>query len=165
MLRAATALAAGLLAASCACAQAWRAEVTHVSDGDTLWVRVAGERPRALRLRGIDAPEICQSSGPQARDALAAQVLHRTVEVRSTGTDDYGRQVAEVRHEGADVGERMVREGHAWASRFRGNRGTYARAEASARNARRGLWAGPAPESLRAFRQRHGRCDRRPTPR
>ena len=41
--------------------------VTHVSDGDTLWVRPAGAGAALqVRLQGLDAPEICQEFGSQA---------------------------------------------------------------------------------------------------
>lgn len=60
---------------ACCClsvaAWAWSGVVTHVSDGDTVWVEpTQGGEAQKIRLLGIDAPEICQAWGPQARDAL-----------------------------------------------------------------------------------------------
>ncbi|MEQ1807295.1 MAG: thermonuclease family protein, partial [Burkholderiaceae bacterium] len=73
--------------------------VTLVIDGDTLWIRPdAGRgnstRPRAVRLRDIDAPEICQPWGREAKAALESRVLHRHVRLRGHATDDYARRVA-----------------------------------------------------------------------
>ncbi len=52
----------------------------------------------------------------------------------------------------------MVREGYAWSTTFRGKAGPYARQEAQARAARRGLWAMPGALDPRSFRKRFGRC-------
>jgi micrococcal nuclease len=155
-------LAAALLllaAGGCARAGNFAGIVTHVTDGDSLWVRpVAGGPPRQVRLLGIDAPEICQRYGPQARDALAAQVLHRQVRVKSRKRDTYQRTLGQVSVDGRDLGQWMVSRGHAWSYRFHRDQGPYAPQEAQARTARLGLWGGPAPLPPRDFRQRHGSC-------
>jgi endonuclease YncB( thermonuclease family) len=133
--------------------------VTHVTDGDSIWVRpLSGGAPREVRLQGIDAPEICQAWGRQARDALAAQVLHREVRVSSRGRDNYQRTLARVSFGGRDVGEWMVSHGHAWSYQFRRNPGPYSRQEAQARAGRLGLWGVHAPAAPREFRKRHGGC-------
>lgn len=133
--------------------------VTWVSDGDTLWVRPArGERALKVRLQHIDAPEICQPGGPAARRALERLVLGQPVRVVGSLHDDYGRRLARVLRGKRDVGEQLVREGHAWNSRFRGRRGPYVAAEAQARAERRGLFADARAELPREFRLRHGSC-------
>lgn len=133
--------------------------VTSVVDGDSLWVRPAtGGAPREIRLRGIDAPEICQPHGASARDALAAQVLHRRVVVASRARDSYRRVLAQVSVDGRDVGAWMVARGHAWSHRFQRERGPYAGQETRARHARLGLWADGAAMDPREFRKRHGSC-------
>lgn len=147
------------LAALSAQARGFQGEVTHVTDGDSIWVRSARGAPKQLRLRGIDAPEICQAFGREAQAALAAQVLHRQVTVKSSGRDDYQRLLAQVSLRGDDVGAWMVSHGYAWAHRWhRRASGPYAALEASARQARRGLWSGAAPMDPRDFRRRHGSC-------
>ncbi|MEA3395410.1 MAG: thermonuclease family protein [Pseudomonadota bacterium] len=138
--------------------QPWAARVTHVSDGDTLWVQpMRGGRPRKIRLDGVDAPEICQPYGVMARDRLAQQVAGRMVQVLPRRHDDYGRLLARVSVQGQDMGRWMVRQGHAWSHRYRGQPGPYASLEARARAQRLGLWQSAA-EMPRQFRQRHGRC-------
>ncbi len=131
--------------------------VNHVTDGDTLWVRPASGPPVQVRIHGLDAPELCQPFGPQARDALAARVLDRTVRVATRARDRYQRSVGTVNLEGQDVGAWLVGRGLAWSARYRGRAGPYAREEAQARQARLGLWAAGAVEP-RAFRRRHGSC-------
>jgi micrococcal nuclease len=137
----------------------FRGTVTHVTDGDTLWVRpAAGGAPVELRLLDLDAPEGCQHFGPEAAAALRKRVLRQKVSVRTQGSDDYQRQLAHVEHKGQDVGAWMVRGGHAWSSTYRGRQGPYAPLEAQARAQRRGLWARAGAMEPRAFRKRFGRC-------
>ena len=137
--------------------------VTHVSDGDTVWVQADGVRrkPVKLRLRGIDAPERCQAGGAEAGAALAARVLHLRVDVRSDARDRYGRWIADLRdaRSGTDIAAWMVERGHAWSDGYRGRPGLYAAEEAAARRARRGIFAAREPVPPARFRQRHGPCD------
>lgn len=141
-----------------ALADVYEARVSRVFDGDTLWVKpLAGGRYRKLRLDGLDAPEICQPGGTASRDALARRVLGQVVLVRVRALDTYGRGLARLEHEAADVGARLVREGHAWTSRWRGQ-AAYADEEASARAQRRGVFQEAGAEDPRQFRRRHGPC-------
>ena len=133
--------------------------VTYVTDSDTLWVRPAqGGAPLPVRVQGIDAPEICQAFGVQARDALAARALHRPVRVAIRARDVYHRAVGRVSLQGQDVGAWLVFEGYAWSARYRRRPGPYATEETHARSAHLGLWAQAAPVEPRAFRKRHGSC-------
>lgn len=160
----ASALLAGLPNASQAAERSFRGTVTHVSDGDTLWVRPAtGGRPVAVRLVGIDAPELCQPHGPEARQALDRQARRQAVTVQVQGRDDYDRLLARIELEGQDLGGWLVTTGHAWSSRWRRDPGPYAQQQALARQAGRGLWARPAVEP-RHFRREHGRCPARSSP-
>jgi len=137
----------------------YAARVTSVVDGDTLWVRRSGSGPGIeIRLQGIDAPEICQRWGPQARDALRQLLLARKVTVTEIGHDTYGRTLARLRVRGQDAAGWLVANGHAWSSRFRGQAGPYAQLETAARTAHRGLWSQRQPLEPRAFRRQHGSC-------
>ena len=138
--------------------------VTHVTDGDTLWVRVDGASPRAkpkkLRLQGIDAPEHCQAWGPQATEALARHVLHRHVRFETVAQDRYHRSVARVTIDGDDVAAWMLAHGHAWSDHFRQRKDDrYGALEAKAKAARRGLFAQPGAVEPRVFRRMHGSCE------
>ena len=148
-----------LIATSAHSTLGYGGKVSHVSDGDTLWVAPdAGGPARKLRLDGIDAPEICQPHGEASRQALARLALNRRVEVRVRRQDDYGRELAHVKVDRQDLGALMVREGQAWSYRWRNHPGPYATEEAAARQAHRGLFAAGRPELPRDFRQRHGPC-------
>jgi len=139
-----------------AAAKSWQGVVNHVTDGDTLWIRPANGPPVQVRIHGLDAPEICQAFGKEARDALAARLLHRKVRVTIRAQAAYQRSVGTVSLKGEDVGAWLVAHGYAWSSHDRGG-GPYAQEEAQARQARIGLWTSPAVEPRR-FRRRHGSC-------
>src|SRR3954453_16556508 len=109
----------------------------YVVDGDTLRM---GQT--ALRLKGMDAPEMRQSCtrdgasylcGRAARDALITLVGGRKPLCRITGRDRYGRSLARCSVDGRDIGGAMVETGQAVAY------GDYDREEARARAARAGL--------------------------
>lgn len=149
-----------LLAPLVAAAELRLATVTRVSDGDTLWVRMDdGGARRKLRLIGIDAPELCQAHGAEARDALAGLVLGRQIAIESRYDDDYGRALAHVTQDGRDVARWLVAQGHAWSPGFRWHRGRYAGEQREAQAARAGLWAQQDPPMPpRDFRASHGPC-------
>ena len=139
--------------------------VTRVVDGDTLWVRdsmvASGSETLKVRIVGIDAPEVCQAGGPEAREALRRHVLGQPVTLTSPSSrshDDYGRLLARVDKRGEDVGRWMVRRGQAWSYSYRRNSGPYATEQAQAQAAGVGLFAHAAAENPRNFRQRHGSC-------
>lgn len=151
--------ALALAAGNAWAAAPWSGRVTHVSDGDTLWVQPqAGGTPVKLRVDGIDAPELCQAGGAVSRAALERLVAGQVLAVQPRRRDDFGRWLARIRVGRADVGGEMVRQGHAWSYRYRGHPGPYDAQEAQARAAQRGLFQGPA-ERPYDFRRRHGPCE------
>jgi micrococcal nuclease len=136
--------------------------VTRIVDGDTLWLKTAtDDKPVVVRLEGVDAPEICQPGGKEASAWLADLVLNRSVSVRVSATDDWGRKVGKVSDGTRDIGDRMVRDGHAWSQRYRYDRGPYMSEERMAQALKRGLHAADGALEPREFRRRHGPC---PTP-
>ena len=151
------------LLALCACslvqAKILTGVVTHVTDGDTIWVRLSeGGEPVKVRFQGIDAPESCQEGGLQSRDALFKKAMRQNVVLSTQSRDDYGRLLARVRMDGEDLGAWMVSQGHAWSYHFRRNPGPYAMEERSAKGDRRGLWAKANPIEPREFRKQNGSC-------
>jgi endonuclease YncB( thermonuclease family) len=113
----------------------------RASDGDSF--RLGDDR---VRLLGIDAPELAQDCaaadgtdwpcGRAARDRMAALLSGGVVDCRPEDKDQYDRLLARCSIGGRDLGELMVTEGLAIAA------GLYWQEEATARAARRGIWAG-----------------------
>jgi micrococcal nuclease len=139
----------------------YTARVSHVFDGDTLWVRPSdGGRTRKLRIEGIDAPEICQEGGVAARDALRQRLSGQTVTVHEHRRDTYGRPLVDVALGDEDIAAWMVRQGWAWSYRWHNDPGPFAPEEAVARSRKRGIFGDAAAEEPRDFRLRHGPCRR-----
>jgi endonuclease YncB( thermonuclease family) len=130
-----------------------------IIDGDSL--EVAGAR---IRLFGIDAPEAHQQCrdaralnypcGREATRALAALTGARVTCTLVTH-DRYERDVATCTANGRDLGDAMVRAGHA-VDYARHSGGRYETAEREARAAKRGIWAGTFEEP-EAWRRREMR--------
>ena len=134
--------------------------VSRIVDGDTLWLKTAPEaEPVVIRIEGIDAPERCQAGGADATQALTRLALNRNVSVRIVARDDHARVVGKVFDGTVDVGNRMVRDGHAWSARFKYDRGPYVAEERMAIALKRGLHGDAGAVQPRDFRQSHGPCD------
>ena len=134
--------------------------VSRIVDGDTLWLKTAPDaEPMVIRLEGIDAPESCQAGGADATQALTKLALNRNVTVRIVARDDFARIVGKVFDGTVDVGDRMVRDGHAWSMRFKYDRGPYVAEERMATALKRGVHAERGAVMPREFRQQHGPCE------
>lgn len=112
----------------------------RVADGDSLVV--GGAR---VRLLGIDAPELAQTCvsegrdhacGQEARAHLARLAATGAVSCETFGRDRYDRVLARCMAGAIELNRAMVEAG--WAVAY----GDYDDAEAEARRAGRGLWAG-----------------------
>jgi endonuclease YncB( thermonuclease family) len=135
--------------------------VVGVIDGDTLDILTAGFETLRVRLSGIDAPELGQAFGRNAKAALSSLVFARSVVIEWRKRDRYDRVVAKVTLEGRDIAREMLTLGMAWhyarfeAEQPAADRREYADAQIRARVARRGLWADAAPVPPWDYRARH----------
>jgi endonuclease YncB( thermonuclease family) len=119
--------------------------IPRIVDGDTVEI---GQTK--IRLSGMDAPEtdqICLDAkaekwacGIVARDELIRHSNRQAWECTTTGTDRYGRSLANCFIEGEDVSAWMVRSG--WALSFARYSHAYDADETAARDAGAGLWSG-----------------------
>ena len=126
-----------------------------VIDGDT--IRVSGQ---TIRLSGLDAPEVDQwakhqhgywyKQGIRVKSALIQAIGGKNVQVKVEGYDKYDRVIGTVMFNGKDVGEWLVRNGHAIAAY--GDQ--YKHLEREARRARRGMWGHAEAYDPRAWRYR-----------
>ncbi|MFN8643618.1 MAG: thermonuclease family protein [Candidatus Binatia bacterium] len=130
------------------------ARVESVADGDTIHVRLHDAR-LTVRLIGVDTPELSDRRDPhappqpfarEAADFTRARLVGRDVRLeyeRGDRRDRYGRTLAYVFVGDELFNRELVRDGYARAYtrypfRFREQ---FVADEATARRARRGLWA------------------------
>ena len=116
--------------------------LVRVKDGDTLVVKVQGVEVD-FRLSGIDAPEIDQPFGPQARDELAAIIGTQQCVLVPVDHDAYGRFVAYLWIGDLNVNEEMMSRGMGWFDSEYAIEPFLYQLETEARNEQRGLWALP----------------------
>ena len=132
----------------------------YVTDGDG--IRVAGQE---VRLAGLDAPEWDQkakhrdgywfSHGKRVKSALIQEIGGKHVRVSVETVDKFGRLLGTVTYKGTDIGEWLVREGHAIAAYS----DRYIHVEQEAREATRGMWGHAHNFDPRAHRHRGPRKD------
>ncbi len=125
--------------------------VIRVTDGDT--IKITGNDVKmTIRLVGIDAPETSkkknQPGQPFSRKStnyLASLVLNKSVEVKSYGTDRYGRTLGVVFVGDKNVNLEMVKAGLSEVYRGRPAKGLdlkpYWDAESGAKKAGIGMWS------------------------
>jgi micrococcal nuclease len=132
------------------------ATVDHVLDGDTIVLRDG----RHVRLVQLDAPEVDDNECyARAAKATLARLLppgtHVEIETDALldKVDRFGRTLAYVRKDGANINLELVRAGAAAPWFFHGDQGRYASefldAARAARERRRGLW-GACPGTVLA---------------
>ena len=137
--------------------EVYRLGEDSVYDGDTLSVRRCGEQCEELKIRlcGIDAPEMEQPMGTEARDHLRSLINQGdgTVIVLPIERDRYGRTVAEIfvpvvgREAEIHLTSQMVMDGYAYHyARYSGgcpNGQFLAGIEEQARSQSTGVWSNP----------------------
>ncbi len=136
-------------------------------DGDSFDLRVVGQGLITVRLHAIDAPELVQAHGQQARQALIDVIGGHAVRVDCYKRDARGRLVCRAWAGGRDLQLQLLRDGHVWHfSRYVdeqtvAERTGYAQAVQQARGERRGLWTRPRPMppwTCRALLRQHQPC-------
>ena len=128
----------------------------YVTDGDG--IRVSGQE---VRFAGLDAPEWDQVAkhqdgywfrhGKRVKSALIRKIGGKHVQVTVEDYDKFGRAVGTVSRNGKDIGEWLVREGHAIAAYS----DRYKHAERKARKAQRGMWGHAVNIDPREWRHRN----------
>lgn len=147
-------LALAFLAAQAVQADGLTGKVVGVHDGDTITILSAGNTQHKIRLGQIDAPELRQDFGQVSKDALAAWVFGKTVDIEVETTDRYGRTVGRVRVDGQDANLAQVQAGMAWVYRQYAKDPAYFAAEDAAKAAKRGVWS--RPDAVPPWEYRHG---------
>ncbi|EAJ1956722.1 thermonuclease [Campylobacter upsaliensis] len=121
-------------------------KVSKVIDGDTieLLAKTSKENPYnhiaklKIRLYGIDAPELKQAYGKEAKEFLSALVLKQEVSLIIENKDKYDRFVGTIFLKGKDINKEMVKNGYAHA--YESFSKKYLAEQADAKMFKLGLW-------------------------
>ncbi|EOI6576049.1 thermonuclease family protein [Campylobacter upsaliensis] len=121
-------------------------KVSKVIDGDTieLLAKTSKENPYnhiaklKIRLYGIDAPELKQAYGKEAKEFLSALVLKQEVNLIIENKDKYDRFVGTLFLKGQDINKEMVKNGYAHA--YESFSKKYLAEQADAKMFKLGLW-------------------------
>ncbi len=126
-------------------------EVKRVADGDTVQLEIDGQR-QWVRLIGIDAPEtgaegncFAEEATELARQLLSGAAVRLVADASQGERDRYGRLLAYLETEEGDFGLMMLQRGAAREYTYDQpyqRRDQYLTAQAEARQAGLGLWAG-----------------------
>ena len=129
-------------------------DLVRVVDGDTAIINHMGNRI-TVRIQAIDCPESDQPYGDKATEALYAMLTSGALSWIGSGDSTYGRGVAVLLVDGADVGLQMIALGLAWPSDLQYMPPTeYLEAHRMARDERRGLFADKKPIHPAQWRNR-----------
>lgn len=134
-------------------AKAFVAKVTTVSDGDSLTV-VMNNKKDTIRLLDIDAPELKQPFGTQAKAVLTQLALGKDVWIEYTQVDQNGRLLADVTlPDGRSLNRELVARGLAWHFVKYSKSPFLTWLEKQARAKKLGLWQQKGPVSPWEFRR------------
>ncbi|MDH5602918.1 MAG: thermonuclease family protein [Cyclobacteriaceae bacterium] len=126
--------------------------VVDVIDGNTVEVKDAGGEQYTVMLNGVDAPEIGQDFGEEARKYLEKKVKGKKVRMEQRGKDRKGRWMVDIyMANDRSLNTMMVEEGMAWVGK-----GVDEGMELmeKAREERKGLWALENPEPPWIYRRK-----------
>ncbi|NND98983.1 MAG: micrococcal nuclease [Pirellulaceae bacterium] len=131
-----------------------RGRVDWIADGDSFHFQCDDGSSLRVRLEGIDCPEHGQPFADQAKRVLQQLTNNRVIWISPTGTDKYGRTLANARDNAVWMNGELVRRGLAWHYSQFNSDPRLARLQRDARVAGVGLWQDDMPLAPWDFRER-----------
>lgn len=121
-------------------------KVLRVIDGDTIELLAKSSKTNPynhmqklkIRLYGIDAPELKQAYGKEAKEYLSALILKQEVKIIIEDKDKYQRLIATIFLNNKDINQAMVKNGYAHA--YESFSKKYLAEQADAKMFKLGLW-------------------------
>jgi endonuclease YncB( thermonuclease family) len=130
----------------------------NVSDGDTFHAKVQGV-VMEFRLSDVDAPEMDQPYGRQARDELRALLRADQLVMVFIDVDRYGRTITDVWIDNLYVNREMAARGAAWFYPHYARNNALFNIEETARITKVGLWALPTAQRVEPWIWRERKRD------
>ncbi len=132
-----------LLSLPAAAGEMTKAKVKQVGDGDSIVVSKGGLLYR-VQIAGIDAPELLQEYGREARDFVDELIRGQKVTLEILEETGNRAWIARVSVNGKDIAESLVEAGLAWTSDSSQSK-ELETAQKRARSQGEGLWAHSNP--------------------
>lgn len=117
-------------------------KVTKIIDGDTIkMVNQQNKTPYKVRIAHIDAPEIDQKFGLEAKKFLLDRIYNRDIIIKYYKKDKYGRIISDVLYNRKknNIGKEILENGLAWVWHYSNNK-KYKLIELNAKKNKIGLW-------------------------
>ncbi|MFK4132279.1 thermonuclease family protein [Pseudomonas luteola] len=128
-----------------------RAVVSAVIDGDTIELEQSGI-PLQVDLESIDAPELAQPYGSNAKAVLESLVLNKKVSIVLTRSVGYQHIRGVVYQDGKNINQLMVAKGAAWFDKSYAFDSTFQNDQSYAQKHKLGLWSQHKPQNPDAYR-------------
>lgn len=122
-------------------------------DGDSVTVAINTEKIISIELDGIDCPELEQDFGKEAQDFTKNFIYKKKVKVEIKGYDAEDRVIGRILVEDKDLSLALVEAGLAWYDKKKSSDKSLAKAQKSAKKAKKGLWSSPNPIPPWIFRE------------
>ncbi len=122
-----------------------------VTDGDTFTCLDTAGKQQKVRISEIDAPELGQPYGRNARDTLAELVFGKSLAVIPIRSTADGLVICKVSVDGKDIGREMVVAGAAWTEPQ--SESPLIKDQQDAQKGKRGLWSEASPTPPWEFRK------------
>lgn len=123
----------------------FQAKVMKVVDGDTLKVVDRDFQTLSVQFVGVDAPELSQDFGEDARKVLEKRLKDKIVRVVVNKRDEFERITGEVFEGDQSINVWIIRQGFGWYNHKYDTDLAKSAAEVEAREAGLGLWASETP--------------------
>ncbi|MEQ6169134.1 thermonuclease family protein [Ekhidna sp. MALMAid0563] len=118
----------------------------NVYDGDTFTLVTDDQEELKIRLVGIDAPEVKQEHGVEARDYARSLLNGKELTVYLEPGETYGRKLGVViTNDGKHFNYEMVAAGYAWFYDYYSDDKYLEAAYKRAKELKHGLWSLPNP--------------------
>ena len=119
--------------------QSQEVKVLRVVDGDTYQV-LQNDKKQMIRLANVDAPELNQAFGLKVKDSLTNLIQDKNILIMVIKTDLYGRLLAKISFQGADLDSLLVAKGWAWCYAKYNRNGMLPELQQIAIQSAKGLW-------------------------
>ncbi|PJB13596.1 MAG: nuclease [Flavobacteriales bacterium CG_4_9_14_3_um_filter_40_17] len=130
-------------------------EVVGISDGDSFKIKLSNGEVIRVRLAFVDCPERGQDFYQKAKNFSSNEIYRKSVKVKVTDTDRYGRTVGVLYYGHKILNEELLKNGFAWHYRQYSKSKRFQSLENQAKAKKIGIWSHSQPTPPWEFRRTH----------